>query len=256
MIRKTVTGVTATGVTAFILFSIILVGIVGASPNAQGQSNADSEDLARFVALMQYIRSTPTPSDVNTANLPFLDILDNNLSNIYITGFITPYTGESAEQVKARLRSVPQEDRFTAVMVESYRLASDPLLLDIVHQLLPLYCAEFFTTAEGLDASAEFLKSDRIENLASAFDPSDYAMPAPSATRTPGGASSPAGSASDVDSEDLARFVALMQYVRSTPTPSDVSTTNLPFLNILDNNLSNIYITGFITPYTGRARSR
>ena len=82
--------------------------------------------------------------------------------------------------MKARLRSVPQEDRFTAVMVESYRLASDPLLLNIIHQLLPLYCAEFFTTAEGLDASSEFLKSDRIESLTAAFDPADYAMPAPS----------------------------------------------------------------------------
>ena len=69
--------------------------------------------------------------------------LDGSLSDIYITGFIAPYTGETPEQVKARVQSVAAEDGFTAVMVESYRLASDDTLLDIVHQLLPLYSGPF-----------------------------------------------------------------------------------------------------------------
>ena len=118
-------------------------------------------------------------------NIPFLSTLDTNLSDIYITGFITPYTSETPEQVKARLQSVPEEDRFTAVMVESYRLASNPLMLDIIHQLLPLYYVEFFTTAQDLNASAEFLKSAKTMELADRFDSSKYAIPAPSTTGTP-----------------------------------------------------------------------
>ena len=214
----------------------------------QSQDSVDSDKLAKFVALMQYIRSTPTPADVKASNITLLATLDTALSDIYITGFITPYTGETPEQVKARLQSVPAEDRFTAVMVESYRLTSDPLLLDIIHQLLPLYYVEFFTTAEDLNASAEFLKSAKITNLAATFDSVDYAIPAPSVT----GTTSPSTRGpSNVNSDDLAKFVAIMQYIRSTPTPTDVKSTNIPLLATLDNSLSDIYITGFITPYTG-----
>ena len=227
------------------------LGLIVKSSPVQAQANVDSDDLAGFVAIMQYIRSTPTPVDVKTNNLPFLSTLDTALSDIYIAGFITPYTGETADQVKARLQSVPEEDRFTAVMVESYRLSPDPLLLDIIHQLLPLYYVEFFTTADGLDASAEFLKRDDIENLAAVFDSTNYVIPTPSTTSTSGGTSPSTRSASDVDSDDLAGFVAILRYIRSQPTPSDVKANNLPFLSTLDTALSDIYITGFITPYTG-----
>ncbi len=169
-----------TTTTALMLTVILFYAL---SPTqSRAQDSVESADLAKFVALMQYIRSQPTPSDVKAANIPFLAILDNSLSDIYITGFITPYTGETPEQVKARLQSVPTEDRFTAVMVESYRLTTNPLLLDIVHQLLPLYYVEFFTTAADLNASADFLKREDIESLAGSFDWSDYAIPAPSAT--------------------------------------------------------------------------
>lgn len=87
--------------------------------------------------------------------------------------------------MKTRLQSVPEEDRFTAVMVESYRLPPNPLLLDIVHQLLPLYYVQFFTTAVDLNASAEFLKRDDIESLADAFDSSNYVIPLPGTAQTP-----------------------------------------------------------------------
>ena len=236
---------------ALVLAVTMLATLAPISTQVHGQNKVESDDLAKFAALMQYIRSQPTPSDVKAANIPFLAILDNSLSDIYITGFITPYTGETPEQVKVRLQSVPEEDRFIAVMVESYRLTSNPLLLDIIHQLLPLYYVEFFTTAADLNASAEFLKRADIATLAGAFDSTDYAIPAPSTTQTPGGTSPSTRGPSNVDSDDLATFAALMQYIRSQPTPSDVKSANIPFLATLDNSLSDIYITGFITPYTG-----
>ena len=214
----------------------------------RAQSAVDSDDLATFVAVMQYIRSTPTPADVKADKIPVLAALDTAFSDMYITGFITPYTGETPEQVKARLQSVTTENRFTAVMVESYRHASNPLLLNIVHQLLPLYYVEFFTTAEDLNASAEFLKSANIAKLADGFDSSDYTIPAPSATGTiPPSTRGP----SAVNSDDLAKFVAIMHYIRSTPTPADVKADTIPVLAALDTAFSDMYITGFITPYTG-----
>ena len=166
---------------------VVLVSglIVLTVSQSQAQNTQDSDDLAKFVAVMQYIRSQPTPADVKAANISLLSTLDTSLADIYITGFITPYTGENPEQVKARLEDIPVEGRFTAVMVESYRLASDPLLLDIVHQLLPLYYVQFFTTAEDLNASAEFLKRDDIKSRAATFDSTDYAIPAPSTSGMP-----------------------------------------------------------------------
>ncbi|MCY4652159.1 MAG: hypothetical protein OXC95_03235, partial [Dehalococcoidia bacterium] len=235
-----------TTTTALMLMVTLLYALSPAQSHAQ--DSVDSDDLAKFVALMQYIRSQPTPADVKANNILVLATLDTALSDIYITGFITPYTGETPEQVKARLQSVPEEDRFTAVMVESYRLTSNPLLLDIIHQLLPLYYVEFFTTAEDLNASAKLLKRADIATRAAAFDSSEYAIPAPSAT----GTTSPSTRGpSNVDSDDLATFAALMQYIRSTPTPSDVKANNILVLATLDTALSDIYITGFITPYTG-----
>ena len=173
-------------VAAGAIIAIMGIGLIAFTVSqSQAQTPVKSDDLAKFAALMQYIRFQPTPSDVKANNIPLLSTLDTNLSDIYITGFITPYTSETPEQVKARLQSVPEEDRFTAVMVESYRLASNPLLLDIIHQLLPLYYVEFFTTAQDLNASAEFLKSAKIMELADRFDSSKYAIPAPSTTGTP-----------------------------------------------------------------------
>ena len=89
-------------------------GVSEAAPTTQRQAVMDSDDLARFVAVMRYIRSEPTPSDVKADNIPLLSNLDTALSDLYITGFITPYTGETPIQVKARLLDVPEEDRFIA----------------------------------------------------------------------------------------------------------------------------------------------
>ncbi len=173
-------------VVAGIIIAVLAFGLITLTlSQTRAQNPADSDDLAKFVAIMRYIRSQPTPADVKSANIPVLSSLDTALSDIYITGFITPYTGETPDQVKARLQSVPEEDRFTAVMVESYRLASDDTLLNIIHKLLPLYYVEFFTTAEDLNASAKFLKRDDIESLAATFDSTNYAIPVPSVTGTP-----------------------------------------------------------------------
>ena len=149
--------------------------------DSEGQANVTSANLAKFVALMQYVRSQPTPSDVHPNNVPQLAAFDTTFSDIYITGFITPFTGETPEQVKARLQSVPEEDRFTAVMVESYRLASNPLLLDIMHILLAQYYVDYFTTSD-LGGASDFLKRDEITSLADEFDSSNYAIPAPITT--------------------------------------------------------------------------
>ena len=235
-----------------IVLMLTAILILPSSPlPTQAQSKVDSPALAKFAAVMQYIRSQPTPSDVETAKLPALASLDTTFSNIYITGFITPYTEETLQQVQTRLQSIPQEDRFTAVMVESYRHAEDDTLLDIIHLLLPLYYVQFFTTADDLNASEEFLGRADIQSLADAFDSTDYDLPAPSATQSSGGSSPSVRSGSNVDSPALAKFAAVMQYIRSQPTPSDVETANLPALASLDTTFSNIYITGFITPYTG-----
>ncbi len=169
-------------VVAGAIIAIIGIGLIAFTVSqSQAQSNVDSDHLAKFAALIQYIRSEPTPADVHADNIPLLSVANSNLSGIYITGFITPYTGETPEQVKARLRSVPEEDRFIAVMVESYRLASNPLLLDIIHQLLPLYYVDLFTTSD-LGGAPGFMARADIQTLADTFDSADYAIPAPSVT--------------------------------------------------------------------------
>ena len=133
---------------------------------------------------MQYIRAQPTPDDVHATNVPQLAFFDTTFSDIYITGFITPFTGETPEQAKARLQSVPETDRFTAVMVESYRLSSNPLLLDIMHSLLARYYVDYFTTAD-LGGASEYLKQSEITALADGFDSTNYIIPSPSDTGTP-----------------------------------------------------------------------
>ena len=217
MIKKVLSAITA-----FTLLAIIAIPYAGdtlvptVSP-AWAQETMHSDDLARFVALMQYIRSQPTPADVKADSIPLLSTLDTALSKTYITGFITPYTGETPEQVNARLQPVPEEDRFIAVMVESYRLADDPLLLNIIHRLLPLYYVQFFTTADDLNASTEFLKRDDIESLAAAFDSSDYTIPAPTVTGTASPSPTPASKAQsgngkyDADSDGLIEISNLEQ---------------------------------------------
>ena len=168
-------------------------------------------------------------------------------TDIYITGFITPFTGETPEQVKARLQSVPAEDRFTAVMVESYRLASNPLLLDIMHILLAQYYVDYFTTSD-LGGAAAYLKRTEITTLADGFDSTGYAISAPTAT---GSAPLPSRFQGKVESVNLAKFAALMKYIRSQPTPADVHANNVLQLAIFDSVFTDIYITGFITPFTG-----
>ena len=150
------------------------------------QNGADSDNLAKFVAVMQYIRSQPTPADVDQNLLAaFFASLDTALSDRYITGFITPFTGETPDQVEARLQSVPEEDRFTAVMVESYRLASDHTLLDLIHALMASHYVDVFITNTDLSGASAYLRGADIKSLADAFDPTEYAIPAPSVTGTP-----------------------------------------------------------------------
>ena len=174
---------------------------------------------------------------------------DGLFTDIYIEGFIVPFTGETAEQAKGRIESVPAEHRYTAAMVESYRLTSDPLLLDIMHILLAQHYVGYFTTAD-LSGANEFLGKTEIRNLADAFDSSDYAILEPAAVQR----TSPPPSArtsSDVESANLSKYAALMQYIRSQPTPPDVNATRIPVLAQFDGLFTDIYIEGFIVPFTG-----
>ena len=60
-------------------------------------------------------------------------------------------------------------------MVESYRLASNPLLLDIMHILLAQYYVDYFTTSD-LGGAAAYLKRTEITTLADGFDSTGYAI--------------------------------------------------------------------------------
>ena len=222
------------------------------SPSAQAQANVESDKLARFVALMQYIRTQPTPSDVHSNTLGTLDILDEALTDICVEGFIAPFTGETAEEVRQRLESVPGEDRYAAAMVESYRLASSPVLLDTVHDLLARYYVDLLTTGD-LTGALGFMGKAEIQTLTDEFASADYAIPAPPTVQGSGVPSPSARTVSEVESDTLARFVALMQYIRTQPTPSDVHSNALGILDILDDSLTDIYIDAFIAPFTGEA---
>ena len=171
-------------ISAGLIFLVLVSGLFLESRPTQAQSNAESANLAKFVALMQYIRSTPTPSDVQANKVPELGLFDSLFSDIYIDGFIIPFTGESAAEAKARINALPEEDRYSAAMVESYRLASSPLLLDILHTVLAQYYVVQFTTGD-LSGATEFLRKAEIQSLSDAFDSSDFAISAPSETATP-----------------------------------------------------------------------
>ena len=177
-------------IAAALIFPILIAGLMaGSPPAAQAQANAESSNLAFFAALMQYIRSQPTPDDVDAELLPALAQLDAVFVDIYAEGFIAPFTGETVTEAKARIQTLPAEDRYTAAMVESYRLASDTFLLDVMHILLASYYVNYFTTSD-LAGANEFPGKAEIQGLADTFDSSDYAIPAPTpatpmATSTP-----------------------------------------------------------------------
>ena len=162
------------GATVLLLAVTIVLTFLPAESEAQ--ASVDSANLARFAALMQYIRSQPTPDDVNAGTLPSFEFVNTWLYERYITGFITPFTGETSQQVEQRLQSVLAQDRFIAVIVESYRLADSPELLDMIHGVLARYYVEAFTTSD-LSGSAEFLKRADIGSLADTFDSTDYDIP-------------------------------------------------------------------------------
>ena len=238
-------------IAAALIFPILIAGLMaGSSPAARAQANAESSNLATFVALTQYIRSQPTPSDVNSARIQVLAQFDGLFVDIYAEGFIAPFTGETAAEAKARIESVPTEDRYAAAMVESYRLAPDPFLLDIIHILLAQHYVGYFTAGD-LAGANEFLGKSEIQRLADAFDYTDYTVSAPSAT--PGANRPPPSTrtAADVESANLATFVALTQYIRSQPTPTDVNAARIPVLAQFDGLFVDIYVEGFIAPFTG-----
>ncbi len=235
---------------AGLIFSLLVTGVFIASSPVRAQANAESGNLATFVALTQYIRSQPTPTDVNAARIPVLAQFDGLFVDIYVEGFIAPFTGETAAEAKARIDSVPTDDRYAAAMVESYRLAPDPFLLDIIHILLAQHYVGYFTAGD-LAGANEFLGKAEIQRLADAFDYTDYTVSAPSAA--PGANRPPPSTrtAADVESANLATFVALTQYIRSQPTPTDVNAARIPVLAQFDGLFVDIYVEGFIAPFTG-----
>lgn len=219
----------------------IVAGLILLSRPTQAQSNTESAKLAKFVALMQYFRTQPTPSDVHADRLGTFVFLDGALTDIYIDGFIAPFTGEKAEEVRQRLQSVSVEDGYTAAMVESYRLASSPVLLDILHDLLARYYVDLFTTAD-LSGAPGFLGKSEIQSLAGGFVSSDYALPAPSTTQTPGSMSQPSltlkydPAGPDRDCSDFATWREAQAFYLATendshgldPDGDDVACADLP----------------------------
>ena len=165
-----------------LIIALLVSGLFMVYSYSQTRAAVESENLARFVALMQYIRSQPTPSDVNADRLPELAVLDEIFIDLYAEGFIVPFTGVTAGEVRQRLESVSEEDRYAAAMVETYRLSSNDLLLTIIHQLLAEYYVNYFTTAD-LAGAKEFLGKSEIQGLAMAFDAADYTIPAPSVSQ-------------------------------------------------------------------------
>ena len=83
---------------------------------------------------------------------------------MYIGGFIISFKGETVDEACICLISLSEEDRYTAAMVESYRLASSPLLLDILRTVLAQYYVVRFTTG-NLRGANEFLKKSEIQGL-------------------------------------------------------------------------------------------
>ena len=237
---------------ASIVLVILSLAIAAVSSPVKAQADVESANLAKFVALMQYIRSQPTPSDVTAARIPVLAQFDGLFIDIYVEGFIAPFTGETTAEAKARIEALPAEDRYAAAMVESYRLASDPLLLDIMHILLAQHYVSYFTTGD-LSGANEFLGKAKIQSLADTFDYAEYSISTPSATQSPGEPLPSTRTSADVESANLAKFVALMQYIRSQPTPSDVTAARIPVLAQFDGLFIDIYIEGFIAPFTGES---
>ena len=219
----------------------IVAGLILLSRPTQAQSNTESVNLAKFVALMQYIRSQPTPSDVNAARIPVLAQFDGLFADIYIDGFIAPFTGETSAEATARLASVPAEDRYTAAMVESYRLASDPFLLDIIHILLAQHYVSYFTTGD-LAGANEFLGKSEIQSFTDTFASSDFVIPGPSTTQTPGSMSQPSltlkydPAGPDRDCSDFATWREAQAFYLATendshgldPDGDDVACEDLP----------------------------
>ena len=80
---------------ALVLVATIVATVAPISTQAQSQGKVESANLSKFAALMKYIRSQPTPSDVHANNVAQLAIFDSVFTDIYITGFITPFTGET-----------------------------------------------------------------------------------------------------------------------------------------------------------------
>lgn len=91
MIRKT-----TLGIAAFALLSILALGIVSASPNAQSETGVDS-----FTFLVAVL------SDANDKGL-LSDDLKAMISNYVVEKLIVPYTFETVEEVKDRLSAQGQ----------------------------------------------------------------------------------------------------------------------------------------------------
>ena len=171
-------------IAAVVILALAAASLALAYSTTRAHNDQDSHSLATLVAVMQYIRSTPTPADVRAKDVSALANLESALTDIYITEYITPFTGETPDQVKERLRTRPEEDRFIAAMVESYRLASSPALLDTIHDLMARYYVHYFTTSD-LSGAAAFLERAEIQSLADDFDSEDYAIRAPGAPVAP-----------------------------------------------------------------------
>ena len=86
------------------------MGLVAKPTPVQAEANAESANLAKHVALVQYILSQPTPSDVTTTGIPILAQFDHLFIDIYVEGFTAPFTRETADEANMRIEFVSVED--------------------------------------------------------------------------------------------------------------------------------------------------
>ena len=154
MIEKTVTGVTA-----FVLLSIVALGVVSASPNTQ--TSVRSASFQFLITVLMDADDKGVPSDG----------INELLAGLFIEYLITPHTGETVGQAGERLSAEgqPNFQFLVAVLTDAY---DKGVLSDEINELL----ADLFIEYLIMPVTGE--TKDQVRTRLSA-------QPTPTATTTP-----------------------------------------------------------------------
>ena len=97
----------------------------------------------------------------------------------------SPGIGETANEVGARVELVPEEDRYTVAMMDTYHRVSSLILLDLLHSIPGQhYVAQF--AAKNLSGANEPLVQAGTERLADGFDPGNISIRLSPKSQSPG----------------------------------------------------------------------